>query len=129
MTISFSFTYRIGCRRGGLNDVHPPQPRRKYSQKLIACLLFLTLGMSTILVQAQEYTLRTNLFNPAVTEGAQWGSVGVEGDVLVVGAFGDTVDSKLGQGSVYVYTRQGLSWKFQQRVVAADGIVLEVTSA
>jgi hypothetical protein len=46
-------------------------------------------------------------------------SVGVEGDTVVVGAFGDT-DTEYGVGSAYVFTRSDSLWTQQQKLRASD---------
>ncbi len=48
-------------------------------------------------------------------------AVALDGDTLVVGAYGDTIGSNPWQGSVYVFTRSGSTWTQQQRLIADDG--------
>ena len=48
-------------------------------------------------------------------------AVAVAGDVIVVGAPGDTIGASLHQGSAHVFRRQGDVWVKEQRLVAGDG--------
>ena len=48
-------------------------------------------------------------------------SVAINGDTLVVGARDDTIDSKLSQGSAYVFVRSGATWIQQQKLTSSDG--------
>ncbi len=53
--------------------------------------------------------------------GDQFGiSVAINGDTMVVGAYGDTVTAAA-QGSAYVFVREGTVWRLQQRLTALDG--------
>ena len=53
--------------------------------------------------------------------GAYFGrSVGVMGDTVVVGAYGDD-DKGAGSGSAYVFVRSGTTWTQQGKLTAADG--------
>ncbi|HEX7318024.1 MAG TPA: putative Ig domain-containing protein [Pyrinomonadaceae bacterium] len=49
-------------------------------------------------------------------------AVAVSGDMVVVGARGDTVGSNYQQGSAYFFTRAGGVWTFQQKLTAPNGI-------
>jgi len=51
-------------------------------------------------------------------------AVALDGDTLVVGAYGDTIGANAEQGSVYVFTRSGAPqpvWTLQQKITANDG--------
>ena len=48
-------------------------------------------------------------------------AVAIHGDTVVVGAVGDNIGSNLGQGSVYVFKRNGSTWSLQQKLTASDG--------
>ena len=48
-------------------------------------------------------------------------AVAVSGDTVVVGAQYDEVDSQVQQGSAYVFTRAGATWKEQAKLTASDG--------
>jgi uncharacterized protein (TIGR03437 family) len=48
-------------------------------------------------------------------------AVALDGDTLAVGAPNDTVGSNAEQGAVYVFTRNGAVWTFQQKLTANDG--------
>jgi hypothetical protein len=48
-------------------------------------------------------------------------SVALDGDTLVVGAYGDDDNGSI-SGSVYVFVRSGTTWSQQQKLVANDGV-------
>jgi len=48
-------------------------------------------------------------------------SVAISGDTIVAGALDDTVGGNAGQGSAYVFVRNGTIWPQQQKLVASDG--------
>jgi hypothetical protein len=48
-------------------------------------------------------------------------SVALDGDLAVIGAADDTVGTNAGQGSVYVFRREGSVWTETQRLTASDG--------
>lgn len=52
-------------------------------------------------------------------------AVAISGDTAVVGAYGDTVGTNQGQGSIYIYTRSGSTWTLQQKISAADGAAFD----
>ncbi len=45
----------------------------------------------------------------------------IGGDTLVIGAEEDDIGTNANQGSVYVFTRNGANWIFQQKLTANDG--------
>lgn len=47
-------------------------------------------------------------------------SVGISGNKVLVGAYWDTINTNLRQGSAYVFTRSGSNWT-QERLIAVDG--------
>jgi hypothetical protein len=49
------------------------------------------------------------------------GSVAINGDTVVVGAWAATIGANSGQGSAYVFTRSGGVWTQQQKLTADDG--------
>ena len=49
------------------------------------------------------------------------GSVAIEGDTVVGGMFDDSVGTNFGQGSAYVFVRNGMTWTLRQKLVADDG--------
>ncbi len=49
-------------------------------------------------------------------------SVTLSGDTVVVGAVRDDMDTKVDQGSAYVFIRSGTTWTQQQKLTAADGV-------
>ncbi len=48
-------------------------------------------------------------------------SISISGDTVVVGAVADQVGMNVGQGSAYVFIRNGNIWNFQQQLTASDG--------
>ena len=50
-----------------------------------------------------------------------FGAVAIDGDTVVVGAYGDNAGSGNFQGAAYIFTRSGATWTQQQRLAASDG--------
>jgi len=48
-------------------------------------------------------------------------SVSLSGDMALLGAFGDDIDSNADQGSAYVFVRSGATWMQQTKLAASDG--------
>lgn len=48
-------------------------------------------------------------------------SVAVSGDMMVVGAYGATVDGRHVQGAAYVFVKSGGTWTQQAKLTASDG--------
>ncbi len=48
-------------------------------------------------------------------------SVVINGDTIVVGAYGDDIGSNINQGSAYVFANSAGIWNQQQKLIAADG--------
>lgn len=48
-------------------------------------------------------------------------SIALDGETIVVGANGATVDGVPAQGAAYVYTGSGASWRQEQKLIADDG--------
>ena len=48
-------------------------------------------------------------------------SVALDGETLVVGAYGDTIGANFKQGSAYVFTRSGSTWTQQQKLIDPNG--------
>lgn len=48
-------------------------------------------------------------------------SVGLNGEEILVGAFGAVINGNVSQGAVYRFNRIGEEWKFVQKIVADDG--------
>ncbi len=69
----------------------------------------------------QTYT-ETKIVAADGREGAQFGPVKIDGNTMIVGAPGDTINANLSQGSAYVYVRSGTNWVLQQKLTASDGI-------
>jgi len=53
-------------------------------------------------------------------------AVAVDGDTVVVGAYGDDIGANVEQGSVYVFTRNGATWTLQQKLTASDGAAYDI---
>lgn len=49
------------------------------------------------------------------------GSVAVDGDTAIVGAYLDDVGANTDQGSAYVFVRSGTTWTQQAKLIASDG--------
>ena len=55
--------------------------------------------------------------------GDQFGiSVAISGDTAIVGTSNDSVGNNIAQGSAYVFTRIGTTWRQQALLVAANGV-------
>jgi len=50
-------------------------------------------------------------------------SVSISGDNVIVGADGDAIGANTGQGSAYIFVRNGTSWSQQAKLIASDGAV------
>ena len=48
-------------------------------------------------------------------------AVALSGDTVAIGTFADNIGMNEDQGSVYVFTRSGAGWAFQQKIIANDG--------
>src|SRR5436190_12098901 len=68
----------------------------------------------------------TKIVAPDGRSGAQFGSIEIDGNTLVVGAPGDTIGSNLSQGSAYVFVYDGTNWVFQQKLTAGDGKAFDI---
>ncbi|HQR31713.1 MAG TPA: hypothetical protein PLK30_03180, partial [Blastocatellia bacterium] len=58
--------------------------------------------------------------NDAAADDGFGYNVGISGDTVVIGAYHDDVTG-VDQGSAYVFTRTGLTWSPQQKLIADDG--------
>jgi hypothetical protein len=71
-----------------------------------------------------EWTTMTETAKLTASDGAgtDWfgTSVAIDGEYAIVGAYGDDVDGKYGQGSAYIFKR-GTLWTEQQKLTASDG--------
>jgi hypothetical protein len=55
--------------------------------------------------------------------GAEFGvSVSIDGNTIVVGALGATIDGQSDQGAAYVFTKSGSSWTQAAELTASDGV-------
>lgn len=52
-------------------------------------------------------------------------SVAVDGDTIVVGSNGSTVDGRFGQGAVYVFSDDGGVWTQTDKLTVTDGVALD----
>jgi len=59
--------------------------------------------------------------NDGMTDATFGLSVSISGDTVLVGAFRDNVGANVGQGSAYVFVRNGTTWTQQAKLVARDG--------
>ncbi len=48
-------------------------------------------------------------------------SVGIYGDVIIVGAYGDNIGANTNQGSAYIFRRSGAVWTQEAKLTASDG--------
>ncbi|MFN8004776.1 MAG: putative Ig domain-containing protein, partial [Acidobacteriota bacterium] len=74
------------------------------------------------------WTFQQKVVAPDGAASDQFGqAVALDGDTLAVGAYKDDIGGNQDQGSVYVFTRSGTSWTFQQKLTAAgiDGLPLD----
>jgi hypothetical protein len=67
------------------------------------------------------WTQQAHLFASDGSQLCNFGTVAIEGDTIVVGAFQDNVGFNPDQGSVYVFTRSGAIWTERQKLIASDG--------
>lgn len=68
------------------------------------------------------WTQQAHVFASDGAAGDQMGiSVAVKGDTAVVGANRAKIGANTAQGAAYVFTRSGVTWTQQQKLVAADG--------
>lgn len=87
----------------------------------LTAMFLLTVLASSQIVFGQLTLPETKIVAADGRAGSQFGAVGIDGNTLVVGAFGDTVGTNLSQGSAYIYVRSGAGWTFQQKLTAGDG--------
>jgi len=71
------------------------------------------------------WTEQAHLFASDGTSLNNFGSVAIEGETIVVGAFQDNVGFNPDQGSAYVFTRSGAVWTERQKLVASDGAAVD----
>jgi hypothetical protein len=67
-------------------------------------------------------TLEQKVLAPGDGEDMVASSIALDGDTAIVGAPFDTVGGVEAQGSVYVFTRSGTTWRLQQQLFANDGL-------
>lgn len=64
---------------------------------------------------------QAQLVPPSPSNGLVFGiAVAISGDTLAIGASQDDEATSANSGAVYVYTRSGISWTLQQRLIASD---------
>jgi len=67
------------------------------------------------------WTEQAQLVPPTPSNGLVYGiAVAISGDTIAIGATQDDEVSSTNSGAVYVYTRSGISWSLQQRLIASD---------
>jgi len=70
---------------------------------------------------ATVWTEQQKLFASDGSNGDEFGrSVAISGNTAIVGAGDDDGGSNIGQGSAYIFTRNGTTWTEQQRLIASD---------
>ena len=68
------------------------------------------------------WTFQQKLIASDGAEGDDFGaSVDLDGNTALVGAYSDNVGANEGQGSAYVYIRDGANWTQQKKLTASDG--------
>ena len=68
-----------------------------------------------------NWSEQAQLVPPSPSNNLVFGiAVAVSGDTIAVGASQDDEVSSANSGAVYVYTRSGISWTLQQRLIASD---------
>ncbi|MFZ4430117.1 MAG: immunoglobulin domain-containing protein, partial [Phycisphaerales bacterium] len=67
------------------------------------------------------WTQQSKLVPSDARAGDFFGSVAIESDVAVVGAFGSDVGSNVNQGAAYVFRRMGTAWTQESKLVAPGG--------
>jgi hypothetical protein len=80
-------------------------------------------GAAYVFRRTPSYTYLEQLLvasDRAKNDGFGW-SVAISGDTIVIGAPYDDIGSNLGQGSAYVFRRNGNTWSEQQKLTALDG--------
>jgi len=79
-------------------------------------------ALLSLIVSTPAAPLSETKLNPSdAMMGEQFGwSVGIDGDTVVIGAFGDDAPGS-DSGSAYVYLRSGSGWVQQQKLTASDG--------
>jgi len=72
---------------------------------------------TTTVTEEAKLTASDGSVNDRFGQGAA-----IDGDTLVIGAGGDSVNGNNNQGSAYVYVRSGTSWTQQAYLTASDGV-------
>ena len=80
-------------------------------------------GAAYVFVQSSgTWTQQAELTASDGAAGDNFGiSVSVSGNTAVVGAYGKTLNSNLGQGAAYVFLQSGGTWNQQAELIASDG--------
>lgn len=79
-------------------------------------------GTATVYVQsAGLWSAQATLVANDGANGNEFGtSVALDGNTIAVGAAVASVNSQIGAGAVYVFTRAGSTWTLQQKLIASD---------
>jgi hypothetical protein len=88
---------------------------------VVACLSLIASGIA--MSAGPAFSSQSKLQAPDGVGGDEFGrSVAISGNTAVVGAWRDDVGQIVDQGSAYIYTFNGTSWSFQQKLTALDGV-------
>jgi hypothetical protein len=72
--------------------------------------------------EGEAWSLEEHLTASDAENGDSFGrSVGINGNTIVVGAYGDNIGSNDGQGSIYIYERTNGQWEYVEEMWAPDG--------
>jgi hypothetical protein len=67
------------------------------------------------------WTQQAQLFASDGAPGSFFGTVALDGNTLVVGAYGVNVGLNAAVGSAYIFSRSGAVWTERQQIIASDG--------
>lgn len=77
----------------------------------------------TFVLYDSRHNEQQKLFANDGTESDYFGkSVALSGDTLAIGAWGDGSGTTTNKGAVYLFSRNGTTWTFQQKLTANDGL-------
>ena len=133
-----AYVYTVGGEPALLRQFGPetgaPDDRFGYAVAVDGDTVFVGAYLSRVTATAQgaayAFVLRDGrqveqqkvFANDGVEEDYLGNMVALDGDTLAVGASFADVGTKASQGAVYVFTRNGASWTFQQKLTANDGV-------
>ena len=98
-----------------------PRSCSAHAPSLPAWLALLLLALIPAAAMAQRST-PIQITQPGGAGGDVFAfTVGIDGDTMVVGAYGDNVGASTDQGSASVYRWTGSGWTFEATLIASDG--------